>query len=65
MSQATDILAHMKKGRAITPLEALDLFGCFRLAARVRDLRDEGHSIHTEEVELPNGKRIARYSLVA
>ncbi|MFN9370649.1 MAG: helix-turn-helix domain-containing protein [Planctomycetaceae bacterium] len=47
----------------MTPLDALERFGCFRMAARVRDLRDRGHHIHTEIVE-QGGKRFARYSLV-
>lgn len=47
MSQSKQILKHLEDGNSITPIEALSLFGCFRLAARVKDLRDEGHNIHT------------------
>jgi hypothetical protein len=32
---------------SITPLEALSAFGCFRLSARVSDLRAEGVNIRT------------------
>lgn len=57
------ILAHLKAGHSLTPLEALERFGCFRLGARVWDLKREGYDIHTESFELPNGKRVARYWL--
>mgnify|MGYP003148687915 CR=1 FL=1 len=38
-------------GRTITPLEALDLFQCFRLAARIKDLRDQGMPIGVRTIE--------------
>ncbi len=63
MSQEQAILAWMRSGNSITPLDALHLFGCFRLAARIKDLRAEGHDIETELVTTPAGKRIARYRL--
>jgi hypothetical protein len=61
MSQNHAILAHMQRA-PITPLSALELYGCFRLAARISDLRLSGHKIVTEWVE-NNGKRYARYTL--
>lgn len=63
MSQCSDILRHMQERGSITALEALDQYGCFRLAARIKDLRADGHLIVTQEVELPNGKTIAKYTL--
>lgn len=62
MSQEKRILAHLKSGRTLTPLEALRLYGCLRLGARILDLRDKGHNIVTQMVEV-GGKRVARYSL--
>ena len=47
----------------ITAIDALDEAGCFRLAARISDLRDQGHVITSVMVTLPNGKRVARYTL--
>ena len=44
-SQAKRILAYMKAGNRITPIEALNLFGCFRLGARIADLKDGGRFI--------------------
>ena len=63
MTQTEQIRAHLLSGRDITPLEALDQYGCFRLAARVSDIREEGHDIQTI-IEERNGKRYARYRLV-
>lgn len=62
MSQNTDILNHLQKG-PITTLEALNKYGCFRLASRINDLRRQGHEIITTNKELPNGKHVAEYSL--
>lgn len=62
MSQNDQILAALRRG-PLTPLDALERFGCFRLAARVRDLRLQGHTILTETAE-SNGKAFARYRLV-
>lgn len=64
MSQETQILSHMKRHGSIDPITALDRYNCFRLAARVSDLRCRGHKIATEMVENGN-KRFARYRLVA
>lgn len=61
-SQCTLIEQHLRSGKTITPIEALDLYGCFRLGARIWDLKDQGLDIATEMVT--NGrKRYARYSL--
>jgi hypothetical protein len=32
-------------GNTITPLDALQNYGCFRLAARISDLKNQGHAI--------------------
>jgi hypothetical protein len=50
-------------GHSITQLEALTNFGCFRLAARISNLRDKGLNVVTDMVTLENGKRVARYIL--
>ena len=62
-SQNAKILNWLENGNKITALEALQLFGCFRLASRVHDLRERGHNIHKEMIIQPNGKRVAQYSL--
>lgn len=63
MSQEAQILAHLRSGHTLTPLEALDMFGCFRLGARIGELREAGLDIKTEIVRTSTGKRVARYSL--
>ena len=61
MSQESQILSHLKRG-PITPLQALKLYGCFRLAARIYDLRFKGHEIDARTIEV-NGKQVAQYRL--
>jgi hypothetical protein len=60
-SQKALIKGWLLNGYSLTQLEALNQFGCFRLAARIADIRDEGFHIVTDMVTLENGKRVARY----
>ena len=62
-SQAASILYHLENHGPLTAIEALELFSCFRLAARVADLREAGHEIQTEMKTMKDGKKIAVYSL--
>ena len=62
MSQNNQIRAALLSGRSLTPLDALQDYGCFRLAARIADLRREGMDIECIS-ETKNGKRYARYQL--
>ena len=63
MTQKTDILAHLKRGEAITPMDALTKYGCFRLAAVVHNLRSAGHIIDCEMVDNGNKSQYGRYTL--
>jgi len=38
-SQTADILRYLRAGESLTALQALDMFGCFRLAARIDDAK--------------------------
>jgi hypothetical protein len=38
-SQNMAILSHLKSGKTVTSLEALNLFGCLRLGARISELK--------------------------
>lgn len=60
LSQEEAILNHLKSGQSLTPIDALNLYGSFRLAARIDGLRREGYDIQTEIVK-GNKKRWARY----
>ena len=62
MSQNAQILHYMKMGRRLTPLAALRLFGYLRLAARVFELREQGHSIISEPLTV-RGKRFMAYRI--
>jgi hypothetical protein len=62
MSQTEWILNTLRR-KPLTPIDALGGCGCFRLAARIQELRQEGHLIATDQVA-KNGKRFARYTLI-
>ena len=62
MTQANQILSALKRGEKLTPLQALRKYGCMRLAARIKDLRDAGYEINTTLTKT-QGARVARYSL--
>lgn len=63
-SQNQLILNHLKK-KCITPIEALELYGCFRLGGRIWELRNQGYDIKTTMVSNGDGtKRFARYKLI-
>ena len=63
MSQEKQILGYLQSRGSITAIEALQEFGCFRLAARINDLRAKKHNIETY-VGKENGKRFAIYRLI-
>lgn len=62
-TQLDQLRAHLRSGRSITPLEALGLYGVFRLAARIKELREQGWDISNEIRRDPNGKIYSTYSL--
>jgi hypothetical protein len=62
MTQNQQILSALKHGETLTPMDALDRFGCFRLAARVLDLKHQGHDIQTRYITQGN-KTFVEYSL--
>ena len=54
--------------RGITRMQALEKFGCINLPGRIYDLKDEGHKIVTNMIEVENRygeiSRIAQYRLI-
>ena len=62
MSQAEWILMTLRR-KPLTALDALEGCGCMRLAARINDLRADGHNIITQ-TEKQNGKKFAKYHLI-
>ena len=63
-TQKKAIRDYLMAGYSITPLEALEMFGCFRLAAQVASLKKDGLPIAKEmRKDKDTGKRYAAYSL--
>jgi len=42
MTQNEMILNHLKEFGKITPMDAIENYGCLRLAARISELREQG-----------------------
>ena len=63
MSQTKQILSHMKQHGSITAIQALRSYQCMRLAARIHNLRQQGHEIDTQRWRTRSGKTVARYWL--
>ena len=61
MTQNEALLNHMMTGRSISPLEALGLYGVFRLAARMFELKAMGVDIQKNTKVDINGKQYAEY----
>ncbi|UAA86496.1 DNA-binding protein [Acinetobacter baumannii] len=61
-TQDSQVLTHLKQGRTLTQLEAIQLYGCYRLSAVVHRLRNAGNNIVTyrERNKSTNGTH-ARY----
>ena len=54
-SQERKIMNYMLRGNRITQLEATELFGCTRLAARIADIEKRlGRAPHREMVSVKN-----------
>ena len=68
-SQKEMILKYLQTHKTgLTRLKALDKFGCINLPGRIYDLKDEGHKILTNTIEVTNRygevTRVAEYRLV-
>ena len=68
MTQINKIESYLKGGGKLTPLQALEQFGCFRLAAVIHTLKARSLNIQTEiiEVETTHGKaEVAQYRIAS
>ena len=61
-TQNKKIIAYLEDGNAITPIEAMTLFGCMRLAARISDLKRRGYII-SKTMKTNGDSRYAEYKL--
>jgi hypothetical protein len=62
MTQTQQILEHLQLGKTITPIEALNLYGSFRLGARILEIRKQGYNVITN-IKSQGKKHFAEYSL--
>ena len=65
MSQCVQIKEYMEEHGSITQREAVNEFNCYRLSARINDLRKTGLNIETKnERNKNNSGTHARYFLI-
>jgi hypothetical protein len=65
MTQNKEILAHLKEHKTIDSIQALNEYGCFRLGARIYDLKQDGFIIQTRMVtNKQNKKSFAQYEYI-
>ncbi len=58
------IMNHLRATGPLTARYCAAEYHCWRLAARIAELRQEGHDIRTDMVPNANGGKHARYTLV-
>ena len=59
--QCQQVLSHLQSGKPITALEALRLYGIFRLASRIHDLKKAGLTIQSRDIQTDGGKKVSQY----
>jgi|6_EtaG_2_1085325.scaffolds.fasta_scaffold220853_1 hypothetical protein len=59
--QKEKILNYLMEGNKLTQIDAFELFGCFRLASRIHDLRLDGHNIKTKTTKSRNATYASYY----
>lgn len=62
MSQTSRILSYLRSGHSISAMSASYRFSCWRLAARIREIRNMGITVKTETIKTPTG-HYAKYSI--
>lgn len=60
-TQKNNLLTYLLAGNTITSLEALNRFGCFRLASRISEFKKEGYDVQSKMIRLPNNKKVSQY----
>ena len=63
VSQQKQIYDYMMQGNRITAYEALRLFGCLRLSARIADIKQHHPDVKviSDRLRTHNGKNVAQY----
>lgn len=62
-AKCRQIKNHLREGRYITGLIAMQIFGVYRLSSVINRLRNEGMDIKTEMVSTQSGTTYAKYYL--
>ena len=61
-TQLFNVRRHLLLGNEITPIDALNKFGCFRLSALIYIIRNEDDiPVASDQPEASNGKPYSRY----
>ena len=62
MSQRDELLKALQRGESLTTLDALTRYGVMACSQRMTELQRAGYPVKSEMIDLPTGKRVARYS---
>ena len=54
MTQAERVLDYLESGNTITTLNAFTELGITRLAARIYELKEEGHDVKSKRIKVTN-----------
>ena len=67
MSHATEIIEFIRDHGSITTKQAMEELGCYRLSARIYDIRSFGINVQKDMVDVVNRKgekcRVAKYTI--
>jgi len=58
-----DRLVEVLRSQWTSPIDALQLAGCFSLSQRCGELRRAGVSVDSKWLDLPNGKRVKAFRI--
>lgn len=64
LSQRDRILKWLLSGKTITTIQAITKFGCTRLSARIREIKDMGHVIDGDMVPTKLGTAVKKYRII-
>ena len=62
VSQKLNIQRHLAMGLSITPLQALQKYGCLSLSQRIGEIKRDGFKVQSTMIQV-GGKRVASYQL--
>lgn len=64
-TQKQQIMKALRNGETLSPLDALNRFGCFKLSTRIGEIERENHDIYIVRgwLETETGKRVRTYRL--